>query len=192
MDSVFYIFILTSTLIVSTWWLWFIQYKKFFIDDTRQKLFSIRDELFIAASRGEISFDDKLYGMTRITLNGAIQYTHDLTVAKLLGSIILGKFLGETPQLKNYRDSWSQAFSELEPSAKKLILKTHRDMHRAMFNHIARSSLLLMAVIIPIGILLLLFKHKKLENAVVSNRARDEWISIDVETNSIGEKLALS
>jgi hypothetical protein len=192
MDMIFYVFLLTMVLTVGVWWLWFLEYKKFFIDDTRQKLFSIRDELFKAAANGDISFEDKSYKMTRTTLNGAIQYTHNLSAVKLVGSIVLFKLLGETPQLKNYQESWKKAFSSLESdSAKKIIVKVHQEMHLALFHHLVRSSIVLRVLIFPFAFFLLVLKNKQLDTTVTSSKTRKEWLAIDVEANSIGQRLAV-
>ena len=191
MDMIFYIFILTALSTLGLWWLWFIQYQKFFIDETRQKLFHIRDKLFLAASNGEISFDEPLYKMTRTNLNGAIRYTHDLSLVRIIGAVVLARSLGETPQFKHYRESWNSAFEQVKSdSAKELIQDAHRKMHLALFHHVVNCSITLRLIIIPVGLCLLIFRKKKIDAAVTSNNTKDQWLAIDVETNMIGAQLS--
>jgi hypothetical protein len=65
-------------------------YTDYRIDKTRQSLFAIRDELFDAAARGEISFDSEAYRTTRLIMNGLIRFTHRASVMRVWLLIRLG------------------------------------------------------------------------------------------------------
>tara|TARA_R110000772_G_scaffold181116_2_gene292450 strand:+ start:787 stop:1359 length:573 start_codon:yes stop_codon:yes gene_type:complete len=189
MNNLFYVYILLTALMLSTWWLWFFKYKSFYIDDTRQKLFKIRDQLFLAALDGKIGYDETLYKMTRTTLNGAIQYSHNLSAVRFAGALVVAKIIGETFQLQQYRASWDNAFEEAKTEeSKELIKRVHAQMHLTLFHHVVRGSLILKFIVLPILILLLMLKKKTVDAFVTSKRTEDEWITIDVEANMMGRQ----
>ena len=194
MDTLFFSLILTVVLMIGIWYLWFFEYRRYLVDSTRQRLFSIRDELFTAAAiDSKIDVENPLYGMTRNTLNGAIQYAHDLSATHfLITTTFYHKAVVDTPQMKEYQKRWEKAFSETESeSEKKLILKAHKDMHLAIFRHIVKGSLVL-RILLPIAALILMAKKRHLEQAITSKKARESWSILDAEANSIGERMAIS
>src|SRR5690606_22651328 len=66
------------------WVLFFWLYRDYRLDLFRQKLFALRDELFDVAAAGDVGFDSPAYGMLRSTINGTIQYGHQLGFLDLL------------------------------------------------------------------------------------------------------------
>lgn len=63
------------------WALWHYGWRAFSLDWTRQTLFSIRDDLFDLALRGEhgLSFESSVYGSLRASLNNNIRFAHRIT-----------------------------------------------------------------------------------------------------------------
>jgi hypothetical protein len=83
-------------------------YKKYCVDELRQRIFHVRDDLFDYASQGHIGFDNVAYMMTRTYLNGSIRFAERMTLVKL----IVGSHI-----LKHYKSSFD---SELKQSLKTL------------------------------------------------------------------------
>lgn len=54
------------------------------VDEHRQNVFRVRNELFLYAARGNVSFDHPAYQMLRTTLNGAIQDSYSVSATKVL------------------------------------------------------------------------------------------------------------
>lgn len=97
------------------WAFWHYGWKSFMLDHTRQRLFSIRDQLFDLALRGEggLSFDSPVYGTLRASLNSSIRFAHRVTFYHIWVAMIFGAFPGlRIKQLM--RDYKSQAVLAIE------------------------------------------------------------------------------
>ena len=63
---------------VFVFWFW----KDYCLDNFRQSVFELRDELFLYAARGYISFQHPAYINLRERMNAAIRYGHGFTLAR--------------------------------------------------------------------------------------------------------------
>src|SRR4051812_7789845 len=77
-------FVATLLLVAFFYWPW----KEYWVEYTRQDLFELRDELFMMAARGELSFDSAGYNVLRSYFNGAIQFTHRFRLVTLAGMLL--------------------------------------------------------------------------------------------------------
>src|SRR5438034_929815 len=73
----------------------------FLVDEFRQKMFAVRDELFDYAASGEIAFEHPAYRLLRQSMNGFIQFGHRLTLFRLCLTIWEWRIQGDTPELKS-------------------------------------------------------------------------------------------
>jgi hypothetical protein len=89
------------------------------LDGFRQKMFSIRDEMFDYAADGNIAFDHPAYVMLRHQMNGFIRHGHQLTVFRCLMTVAIRKVEGV-----NLNTSWH---SELQKSLDSLPDPTVRE-----------------------------------------------------------------
>lgn len=62
----------------------------FIADAVRQRLFELRDGIFDAAARGEISFDDPDYGRFREFVNSLLRNAHEVTIWRCLTLTVVG------------------------------------------------------------------------------------------------------
>lgn len=62
----------------------FFLYNTFRVESIRQRIFSLRDELFDEALKGNISFNSQAYIATRSMLNGVIRYSHRISFARMI------------------------------------------------------------------------------------------------------------
>lgn len=131
------VYILTSALLV---WL-YVEWKKYRIDKFRYKLFRIRDNLFMQAKAGSISFDDEAYKMARATLNGMIRFSHELSLFSLLLSKRLRKLPAHRARASEYRNRLDRAHKSLTPEAQEAVDNAMRAMHHVAMEHIAFQSL---------------------------------------------------
>ncbi|MCH8344189.1 MAG: hypothetical protein IH983_09385 [Planctomycetes bacterium] len=72
--------------------LWFVYqfvWKKSLLDHFRQKLFAIRDELFMDAARGKLAFEDPAYGMLRMLSNSLIRCSASITLTHFIITILI-------------------------------------------------------------------------------------------------------
>lgn len=192
MDTLLFNLFLLAVLLVSVWYLWFFEYRKYLLDSTRQQLFKIRDDLFYAAAvEAKIDVNSPLYHMTRTTLNGAIRYAHDFNAMHFLLTVFYGgKTMAKSPLMEEYQDRWKEAFDTVTDEQKELIIDVQQKMHLTIFHHIVRGSLVLRFVAMILSLVFML-RDLRLEQAVVSKGARDKWSLLDAEANYIGEAIAV-
>ena len=69
---------------VTAYFSWLYYYKKYQLDSYRQDIFTIRDELFIYAAEGNISFEHEAYQMARTYLNGSIRFAERLSLLRMV------------------------------------------------------------------------------------------------------------
>lgn len=86
--------ILQACLALSLIWVfWHFGWKKYQLEQLRQKLFSFRDELFVdvASKEIDIALDSELHTEWRRYFNATIRYTHYLTLNRAVIAMILCK-----------------------------------------------------------------------------------------------------
>lgn len=69
---------------LTAYFAWLHYYKKYQLDSYRQDIFTIRDELFVYAAQGKISFEHDAYQMARTYLNGSIRFAERLSFLRML------------------------------------------------------------------------------------------------------------
>lgn len=57
------------------------------VDITRQRLFEIRDDIFMYAADGRMDFDSKIYGELRGRLNSSIKYCHKANFSTVVAAV---------------------------------------------------------------------------------------------------------
>ncbi len=118
--------------------LFFKLWRGYFVDQTRQKLFTIRDELFDGFHSGGHDFDSVAYGMARTMLNGLIRYTHEISFTRV---IIANTSPSERAEIIKFQ--LDEALKELPQDAKELVESTLYKMHVVMLKHIFARSFML-------------------------------------------------
>lgn len=176
---------------VGLWWLYFIEYRTYRVDLTRQRLFKIRDDLFKKAEEGIVPFDSKAYGIARTTLNGMIRFAHDLSFLRILIILFTYKKIDQGEHAKRYQDEYAQALKELTEPAQEAILMSQLDMHLTLIAHVVRSSLIMMMLIEPLHFVLLLHRWK-IRQLIKSGRGRVTLSIVDAEAKEIGDDLAIA
>jgi len=177
---------------VGLWWLYFIEYRTYRVDLTRQRLFKIRDDLFKKAEEGIVPFDSKAYGIARTTLNGMIRFAHDLSFLRILIILFTYKKIDQGEHAKRYQDEYAQALKELTKPAQEAILMSQLDMHLMLIAHVVRSSLIMMMLIEPLHFVLRLLHRWKIRQLIKSERGRVTLSIVDAEAKEIGEDLAIA
>src|SRR4029077_15335769 len=99
------------------WFFVFMLWKDYCLDDFRERIFTLRDELFLAATRGEISFDDPAYKMFRERLNISLRYAHEFTLSKLFLALAVPMF-GTSEGL-----AWEEHMKRLPEETKELLIR---------------------------------------------------------------------
>ena len=132
------------------WWLWQ-EYRRYNIDRTRARLFSIRDELFIRAAHGEIPMDGDAHKVVREIINGSIRFCHLLTLTHLaLLWRASNRGLLSDSEASNAINS---ALNGLDKQQKQIVASALREFNYVLINHLARGNLILFLITETLSIL---------------------------------------
>ena len=138
------------------WMLYFWGYRDYRLSLFRRQLFALRDELFDLAQTNELNFNDRAYGQLRTTINGTIQFGHQLGFFGLLFKYLL---LRNEPQLnvisEAYSASWENACSELTPSAREKVKALRQRLHFYIAQQVVFTSFILFATLMALAFSLL-------------------------------------
>lgn len=132
--------VIFSTILLLLWL--YKEYRRYCLDSFRQKLFSIRDDLFFKAKSGQISFDSDAYKIVRSNLNGLIRCCHELSLVRIW---LARKELSTTAGIersRKYRVQLENAIKSLSDEERTVILKAMSDSHRVVFTYISLNSIL--------------------------------------------------
>jgi hypothetical protein len=126
--------------------LWYVLafcFKGYILDEFREELFALRDELFNYVGSIGLSYDDERHTFLRNMINTMIRFSHKLTFLRL----VLVQFSKQKYPARYKTDSVERWKRELEslPSDERdrLIQIHHRMMRAAVFQLVWRSPILL-------------------------------------------------
>ena len=135
----------------------------FRLDEFRQSVFVVRDELFDFALAGKIAFDHPAYKLLRQSMNGFIRYAHQLTWFRLVCNVTRWQLLGEG-KVFTWADQWEAALGTIE----------NENVKRALLEFQARTlGLVAKRLVTGSAILMLL-----VGGMVLLEMLRTHWISL--------------
>ncbi len=102
---------LTTLIAILVLLLWFWPAAR--LDQFRQGMFEIRDELFDYGASGRIKFDDPAYRLLRQLMNGFIRYAHQLTFFRVLMMSLMWMNLEDKPKME-WSEKWNNAIKRIE------------------------------------------------------------------------------
>ena len=174
---------------ICAWWLFFVEQQRYWLDKTRQRLFSIRDEFFNSALEGRIPFDHPAYIMTRTTLNGMIRFTHEVNVLYVLAVYAVHGLTNKQRRASDYRQRLSNAVASLSAESRNAIDKAISDAHLTILKHVMSTSPFLWPLLKPFSIVSsMLHTTTTLRTWVLRGKQRKrQWGILDAEANYIGE-----
>lgn len=148
--------IIFSTLSLLLIWasiVWF--WKDYFLDEFRQSMFKLRDELFLMAADGLIPFEHPAYGMQRLAINGTIRFAHRISLTQYIAFSLFVR--GSMDALHvSYQSRWNAALEDLDAPARAAIIDIRNRSHALVIMHCIKSSPVLVAMVVPWLLLLLL------------------------------------
>jgi hypothetical protein len=125
------------------WFFVFVLWKDYCLDVFRERIFTLRDELFLAASRGEIGFNDPAYRMFRERLNISLRYAHEFTLSKLCVALAFPMFS------INEGLAWEEHMKPLPEETRALLVR-----YRIMFVSNVLRYMLLRSYLLSVLLLL--------------------------------------
>ena len=118
----------------------FVAWRNYRLELTRQEIFKLRDDLFLYARDGDMSFDDDAYMIMRTILNGTIRFGHKISFIRLVAPIVVERCYTEGEVSKNFDAVFNNALEQVTPEARRKILKTRNALHRVILEHMIFSS----------------------------------------------------
>jgi hypothetical protein len=122
-------------------------YRKYRLDLLRFQIFRARDDLFAAAERGVIPFDDPAYGMTRQILNGMIRFAHSVGFWRVVTCVVLRHWLADPEASKRFASSYDLAVQQLPLHAKREVMWAMSQANIALFSYLCHTSLALFPLV---------------------------------------------
>lgn len=117
------------------------------LDSCRQDLYQIRDNLFLYAAEGNISFDHPAYRVSRDYLNGAIRYSHKLSLSSLVGFLVASKLLGQKENSEfKLNPELVEPFKKLDPDSQRYLKKAFIDAHLILAKLVLTRSAFSLAI----------------------------------------------
>ena len=120
------------------WFVWHFPWRKSCQERYRQKLFTVRDELFDFARRGSIAFTDPAYIALRAYINSMIRFSHLIGVTRLATFILFQRYIGDVPQ---HYPALGSAISQVKGrEAKEFLIAIREQVADHTIRHLLFSS----------------------------------------------------
>lgn len=146
----FYLASLLSLAIL--WFQLFWAYNDFRVDQFRQQMFELRDQMFDDARNGLVSFDDEAYGIIRITMNGMVRYAHLISLSHVL---LFRLIRPNSRSLPSFRDRLGESLKTASPQRKSRYDSYVKRMNQIVARHIVLNSpILIVTVLIPAAVII--------------------------------------
>lgn len=188
MDSLIAVLLLLS--VFGVWWLYFIEYRRYRLDATRQRLFEIRDELFAKAEEGILPVDSKAHLMVRNMLNGMIQFSHRLGFIQLVTILVADAHARNNADARRFSQELNEAIRQLPPKGQDVVKKARVQMHVAVIMHITFNSIFLTLVYSLVRLVLKpIMMWRSVSKWLLGEK---KWRAIDAEVEAVGEGRAIA
>lgn len=125
-----------------------LEHKKYQLDRYRQRLFKLRDSFFVRAEKGELSFDDKAYKLTRELMNSHIRFAHRTTFFHVLVYLRLAKKLEKLKGL-HFHERLDLEIEKLDEKQGAIIKASIVELHILFISHVVRHSLFIRFMLLP-------------------------------------------
>lgn len=123
----------------------------------RQSMFEVRDDLFLYAAMGHISFDHPAYGLLRTLANGYLRFGHRLSIFSVL---LFHRAMNHDERAhllsESFSAQWEKAVEGLSPEVRGRLEHARRQIDLNVSRHLVLGSPLLLASVIP-AVLAVLF-----------------------------------
>jgi hypothetical protein len=147
------IFSLVSIALVWVFFFWV--WRDYCVEDFRQKVFALRDELFDKAASGKIPYNHKGYGRLRLTMNGAIRFAEDISFGQV---ILMSYFNRNSPLLETYKNEFDKEIEGLPAKEKKVIISFQERLDDLLIEYFLTISPMMVFILIPMILIYLLLK----------------------------------
>lgn len=177
-------------------WVFMFEYRSYRVAVLRHHLFEARDNLFAAAARGELSFNDRAYGMVRSVINGLILKGEAVSIPYIVLLFFMCSREDREARSKEFEERLSKAIARLSKPGKTAIDKALQEINICLVSHIVHISI---AFCLPIQVIKLsihvnaLLDHadyNKMADAKierVGGKVHSQLVMLEREAYAIGE-----
>lgn len=166
------IIILNTSLLLALSWLYFVGYRQYRNDATRQRLYAIRDELFASAAAGNVPLDSDAHQVARDTINGMIRFLHRLSLLRLILLFIFSNKEDRKLASQQYSKRLSEALAKLESDdQRKVVQDALASMNAQVVRHLILRSMLATTLILLLGLSIGLIRGGNNKLAATRERA---------------------
>ena len=139
--------------ILALWVFFYWIYRDYRVDVFRQKLFRLRDELFMLAANGDLDFEHTAYGMTRMTLNGFLRFADRFNI---ISAILMARKMRDAQEsVTRFELILEQSMNQLDDETKDAVTSIISRMHLVIAEQLILTSLLFWVFIVPVVTILL-------------------------------------
>lgn len=145
----------TGIMLVFLWVLIFWCYRVYRIDLYRERMFALREELFVLALDGKIQFSDPAYELLRSTLNGFIRFGHQVSLIDYF--VVARSFtrqLAQNPE-ESFSHRFDSAVADISEDVQPKLRKIARKMNLFTFEQMVIMSPLVVLSVVPFLVLLI-------------------------------------
>jgi hypothetical protein len=132
--------------LVALWGMWYFLLKEQRIDQFREELFAIRDELFDMAANGELKFQQSAYTEFRVLLNGMLRFAHRANLVGLNIAVLRSHLRKGAPEGFT---RWEKSLQELPTPTRSKLLRLHQRMAHVYMLHLVTGSVTLSVLVGP-------------------------------------------
>lgn len=125
--------------------LWDVALKGLFLDILRERIFSLRFELFEMGVSGELGFDTDTYRSMEILLSGVLRYAYRFTLFTYLFSMREQNRARKEKQFEDVAQQLSLKIARATPATQKKLHQMLEELHNALILYMAFTSLAFMA-----------------------------------------------
>jgi hypothetical protein len=123
-------------------------YRDVCVDTFRDKVFALRDELFLDAADGLVPFDHPAYTTLRTTMNGFIRFGDGLSLTQILVcNVFVRPEDAERAGLRPFEERWDKATNDLPASSRKRL-----DVYLSRLNRLAALYVVLGSPVVVLSI----------------------------------------
>jgi hypothetical protein len=119
------------------------------VDVFRQRMFSVRDELFDYAESGNITFDHPAYQLLRNSMNGFIRYAHRLSFFQVMLTVVRWRLTEQVHPLM-WHTKWEDAISPLPEDVRVRMIDFHGRAMDAVARQLVGGSIVLMLLLLAV------------------------------------------
>lgn len=131
--------------LVLLWVLYFWGWRPYRIDRVRHDLFELRNELFLYAASGEISYENDAYRLLRRRIEALVRFAHTMSLTRVI-LIGIQHQRAPMPAIEAQQKAWGAALEPLPQSARNKLQDIQNRVYLRILLQMVTGNLLLLVI----------------------------------------------